>query len=148
MLQLAKVKRISNARFIHGDGHNFTLLEKFDAVVFITTLEFIRDPIIAIKNAIQHIKPCGILLFGVLNANSWLGLVKDEDPVYNKAKFYSEQSLLELFQNSRKITLTQCVFSPPSEILEKSEEEILAIDLKAQENNKKSGAFIAGRVQL
>ena len=148
MLKIAEAKNIPNARFIHADAQNFLLEEKFDAVAFMTSLEFIERPREAIANAARYLNPGGIILFGVLNQTSWLGESKDQDPVYSLSHFYEEQEILDLFGQTREKSVRQCVFFPPPTMMEKTDDEILSADLKAFEDNLKNGAFIAGRVDL
>ena len=77
--------------------------ESFDVVAFITTLEFLKDPQQALKEA-GRVARRGLLL-GVLNAHSLMGIARrleglKKATIYNQAHFYSVWELSRLVRKS------------------------------------------------
>jgi len=69
-----------------------------DLVAFITTLEFLPDPILALTEAIRVARE-GLVL-GVLNALRWLGRQyrREAGPIWEAARFYTPNELKRMVQ--------------------------------------------------
>jgi SAM-dependent methyltransferase len=148
MIAVARKKKISNAKFKLGNAEVITLSEKFDIVAFITTLEFISKPIIAIENALEHLNPHGFLILGVLNALSRVHESRKDNPVYSKGRYYTQMELEEIFSVYGQTHWKQCVYLTPDEIRNLSNEEIYAKEELMEQKQTINGAFIAGRIDL
>lgn len=154
MLRMANKKAITNdkLKFIHVSAENSKIENKFDVAAFITSLEFMDDPEKVIKSAISCLKDeKGVLIFGVLNADSNLAKFSGDDPIFSNATFYTVQTLKALIQNispNAIITSNQCVFVSPTEMENLSDEEIFKRERELSEDNKAIGTFIAMRAQI
>lgn len=102
MIQRAERKNIPNARFIVGDFLYQTIEGTFDVAAAITSLEFIGDHIEAIAKMRSYLRPGGLLLVGVLNCRSWLGLSRKlkgaKDPVFHHARFFTTGEIRQLLR--------------------------------------------------
>jgi SAM-dependent methyltransferase len=98
---LANATRIPGVNLIQGDALTLPFPDDaFDAVAFITTLEFIEDPYTALKEAVRVAKKRIIL--GVLNRNSLLGWRRKSAtrPPWDRARFLSPNALSDLITRS------------------------------------------------
>jgi ubiquinone/menaquinone biosynthesis C-methylase UbiE len=69
---LAEARRHRSDKVLRGDAHLLPLpIQSFDVVAFITTLEFLQKPIVALKEA-QRVAQQGFIL-GVINRIGWIG---------------------------------------------------------------------------
>ena len=104
MLQEAK-ERWPKGTLLRGESSLFPLKEKsVDIAVFITSLEFLPDASIALKEA-ARIARKGIIL-GLMNKNSVSTVRKriqalaQKDSFYSQAKFYSASDIKDLLENA------------------------------------------------
>ena len=80
--------------------------DSFDIVMMITTLEFLQEPKLALKEALRVCK--ARIFLGVLNKYSWLSVRRRvrgiflEDPIWRYARFYSVRGLVRLIYNLDK----------------------------------------------
>ena len=88
---------------MQGEGAQLPLIDKsFDIVVFITSLEFMSDATLAIKEA-ARVAGKG-LIFGLMNKNSPSTVRKRlqskmrQDSFYKEAKFYSISDIKEMLE--------------------------------------------------
>jgi len=94
------------AEFIVGEAEALPYSENhFDAVVTITALEFVADPLKALIEIRRVLKPNGTLLVGILNRNnSWnvyrrlRGLLGD--PIWSRTHFFSGGELRGLLDKA------------------------------------------------
>ncbi len=100
MLADAK-KRWSNSSLLQSEGAQLPFIDKsFDVVVFVTSLEFMPDAAVAIKEA-ARVAEKG-LIFGLMNKNSPSTLKKrlqsriQKASFYREAKFYSISDIEEM----------------------------------------------------
>ena len=59
---LAQVSRTGAARFQLGDPNQFLSDERFDLILHLHTLEYLRDPFLALRNAVHMLNPGGCLV--------------------------------------------------------------------------------------
>ena len=59
---LAQVGHIEGARFQLGDSNQFLSDERFDLILHLHTLEYLRDPFLALRNAVHMLNPGGCLV--------------------------------------------------------------------------------------
>ena len=82
------------------DAENLEFADNsFDIVTLITVLEFVRNPLRVLKEALRVSK--NRVFLGVLNKYSWLNLRRKclslfKESVYKKAKFYTVRELINL----------------------------------------------------
>ncbi len=90
--------------YLRGDALNLPFSDaSFDVVAFITTLEFLKNPQQALKEA-GRVARRGVLL-GVLNAHSLMGIARRleglfKPTIYNNAHLYSVGELARLVRTS------------------------------------------------
>ncbi len=100
MVRCAESKKIPRARFIVGDFLDIEIQETFDIAAAITSLEFVGDHIKVIEKMHSYLRPGGLLLVGVLNRRSWLGIVRRlkgaRDPVFHNARFFTTREIRRL----------------------------------------------------
>ena len=117
MVATAQNKKIDNVRFIQGDFMETVFERKFDITIAITSLEFIP----ANKKAIQRIsaltRPGGTVIVGVLNAYSYMGLVRklkgSKDPVFGNAHFFTWCELKHLLSHEGDTKVKGSTFMLP-----------------------------------
>ncbi len=61
--QRAQTLGVMNTQFIAGDASDLTFAEPFDAVVGRFVLQFIPDPVAALRHLASHVRPGGIIAF-------------------------------------------------------------------------------------
>jgi ubiquinone/menaquinone biosynthesis C-methylase UbiE len=70
--------------------------ESFDFVLFVTTLCFVRDPLQALKEARRILKPEGVVIVGIIDKNSPLGMryeKSETNAYYRFARFIAASEL-------------------------------------------------------
>jgi ubiquinone/menaquinone biosynthesis C-methylase UbiE len=114
---------ITAARAGYGADHMLVLggaadmpfpSSEFDAVCCITSLEFVGDRARAIEEMHRCLRPGGILLIGVLNAWSFLGMKRklSRKPLFRDAHFYTVHELRHALAPLGAVHLETCAFSP------------------------------------
>lgn len=105
MLKEAKRRNVDGKiPYLMGDALHLPFSDaSFDVVAFITTLEFLKNPQQALKEA-GRVARQGLLL-GVLNAHNLMGIARRleglfKPTIYNKAHFYSVGELARLVRKS------------------------------------------------
>src|SRR5262249_40116165 len=63
----AKLRHVSNVRFLEGDPSKMDFERKFDAVVGRLVLMYYPDPIVALRRLARHVRPGGLLVFHELD---------------------------------------------------------------------------------
>ncbi|MFW5770882.1 MAG: class I SAM-dependent methyltransferase, partial [Spirochaetota bacterium] len=76
MVQSASEKNLDNAMFILGDFMETDFNEQFDMTIAITSLEFIPDYRKAIHKMASLTRPGGVIVIGVLNSFSYMGILR------------------------------------------------------------------------
>lgn len=94
---LAGAVRLDSPPCVLGDGLALPFpTDTFDLVALITTLEFVADPLPALREAMR-VARSGLIL-GVLNRHSWLGrrLKRSAEPLWQAARFFTPADLAHL----------------------------------------------------
>lgn len=120
MLEVAKKDLSKDIKLQLADTKNLPYQENsFDIVMMITTLEFLDEPKLALKEALRVCKEK--LFLGVLNKYSWLSFRRRirgiflEDPIWSYARFFSVWGLLRLIHSlngSLKVRWETCIPNP------------------------------------
>ncbi len=93
MLRLAEHKHIP-AKFQWADAEYLPVEdESFPVVSSITMLEFVDDQEKVLDEMYRVLQPGGWLILGCLNAESMLGLTKEQSETFRDAKFLTPESL-------------------------------------------------------
>ncbi|WP_457556831.1 class I SAM-dependent methyltransferase [Candidatus Harpocratesius sp.] len=153
MLQIARKNSHEEILYIKADAENFSINPpfppEFDIIAFITSLEFMNSPFKIIKHALRYLRKNGLLLLGLLNADSYLGRQRKKEPsIYTNAHFFTESELITIkkaLESYLGITIDEfkiqhCAFAKPSEIEEGKAEQI---EKEGKKMNQKNGNFIA-----
>jgi SAM-dependent methyltransferase len=147
MIAIANGKHIPNTEFLNHRGEDFILKPNnppFDALAFITSLEFMDNPVAVIQNSFRYLKKHGTIIVGVLNENSTLGINrKKEQTVYTNAHFYEEAELKTLFAPFGSVHTLQSAFAEPDQLASADE-----IEQQAQAKGASNGKFIACRIDV
>jgi ubiquinone/menaquinone biosynthesis C-methylase UbiE len=96
---LERASRGDGIRYVYGDALALPFVDgSFDLVVFVTTLEFVDNPVRALREAIR-VARAGLLL-GVLNRCSILAVKRRASgkPPWDTARFFSTGELTRLVQ--------------------------------------------------
>ena len=93
--------------------------EQFDFTLIVTTLCFVDDPKLVLKEANRILKPNGQIITAIIDIESALGKtyesMKTLNKFYKNATFYSTKEIIELLTHSNfgKIQSCQTIFSNP-----------------------------------
>ncbi len=138
MMKFAKEKGIPNVKFQTADVLNLSFDDNsFDQLAVITALEFCGDIKKAFSEIHRVLKPGGWFIAGCLNANSTLGKVKDNDPVYKHGNFMTKAELTKHLKTIGNPNIIECVhLSADFQILDGTNDV-----------NKAEGVFMAAAVQ-
>ena len=147
MIAIAIDKRIPNTEFLNLRGEDFILQPNtplFDALAFITSLEFTSNPLAVIQNSLRYLKKHGTIIVGVLNEKSTMGINrKKEQTVYTNAHFFEEAELKTLFAPLGSVHIMQSAVAEPDQLNFADE-----IEEKAQAMGDTNGKFIACRIDV
>ena len=116
MLEVASSKTAAEGLLVQGDGHRLPFPDaSFSAVLSMTTLEFVQDPPMAVREMIRCLKPGGMLVVGVLNAYSYLGLKRKlfRGSTFKGAHFFTFGELKRLLAGAGSVSISTCAFMPP-----------------------------------
>lgn len=104
---LAQGKRLFNGDLVLADAHFMPFRDHaFDAVAFITTFEYYRDPVTVIREAARVGK--NSIVFGMMNRNSPKIIRRrvqqffGKNPFYVTATFYTPSSLISIINKALK----------------------------------------------
>jgi ubiquinone/menaquinone biosynthesis C-methylase UbiE len=120
MLRIAALKDDLDAFLIRGDAHRLPFSDaRFDAILSVTALEFLRQPRLALDEMARCLKPGGMMVIGVLNALSYLGLQRKilRKPTFRDAHFYRVGELRRMLAHIGEVRIDTCAFMPPWEWL-------------------------------
>ncbi len=115
MLSAALKRAHEDIDYVAGCGEALPFADgRFDALLYMTTLEFVQDVSSALREAARVVRPGGRLVFGVLNAEGpWARARKREGGFWNEAHFYSSRELSALLSPLGPVGLDSCVHLPP-----------------------------------
>jgi SAM-dependent methyltransferase len=94
---LAEARQHRSDKVVGGDTHLLPFpIQSFDIVAFITTLEFLQKPIVALKEA-QRVAQQGLIL-GVINRIGWIGRQyrRQGGVPWEAAQFFTPSELVEI----------------------------------------------------
>lgn len=141
---------VGGPRFVRGVGEHLPLASAvFDAVIFVTTLEFVRDVDAALSEAARVTKPGGRVVLGVLNARGpWAARRRrSEDAVWKSARFFSRAEIEERLRMFGEVRSQVAVYVPPQ--LGMAPRSVFTIlEWLGARIASSVGAFIALRVDL
>jgi len=149
MIQVAQGKNIKGALFEVADVHMLPFANNsFDVSVAITTLEFVRDPSVVVREMVRCTKkPGGIVVIGALNASAKINRDRKASgrQPYKTAQFFSPQKLKEMLGAYGKTKVKTTTFvSQHTWLLPFSP----IFDVIGRLFNLSNGAFIIGRIKL
>jgi ubiquinone/menaquinone biosynthesis C-methylase UbiE len=148
MIDVALEKNIANATFHIGDGHSLPFADaSFDLTAAITTLEFVRDPHIVLREMIRCTRKPGSVLVGVLNRLSTVNRKRQASPEspYAAARLFSPSELKEFLKSYGPTKIAVGGFVPARRWLIPFSP---FFDRIARVFGNQKGAFIAGVLQL
>jgi ubiquinone/menaquinone biosynthesis C-methylase UbiE len=149
MIKVAQSKNIANTSFQIADGHSLPFKDNsFDVTAAITTLEFVRDAGLVLREMYRCTrKPSGQLLIGVLNASARLNRNRQENPesLYAKARLFSTGQIKKLLQSYSQTHVVTVGFIPRWKCLLPLSP---FIDAVGRFLHLPYGVFIAGQVKL
>ena len=115
MLVAAGAQPLANVSYVGGCGEALPFdTGAFDAVLYMTTLEFVEDPTAAVLEAARVVRPGGRMVFGVLNADGpWARARRREGGLWDAARFYRRAELEALLRPLGALTFDYRVHVPP-----------------------------------
>lgn len=119
----------------------------FDYVLMVTTICFLEDPLLALRESNRILRPAGSIIIGMLDKDSPPGKMyerkKHGSKFFKEARFYSVSLVIEWLEISayNQVNILQTLFHNPEEIvalepIKKGHGEGLFVVISAQ---KKSG---------
>jgi len=150
MVNAALQKNIPNVSFCVADGHLLPFQDStFDLTAAITTLEFVRDAEVVLREMIRCTRKPGRIILGMLNGLSTVNRQKQrrgrpENP-YAAARLFSPVELREFLEQYGQVEITVGGFVPEQNWLIP-----LApwIDRIARMFGNQKGAFMAAMLKL
>lgn len=98
-VMLGEAKQMKNPAYVLADAHHLPFASQaFDLIALITTIEFLQDPLLALREA-KRVARQGLIL-GVINCKSWIGREyrRQGGPVWNAARFFTPDELIQMVQ--------------------------------------------------
>jgi SAM-dependent methyltransferase len=98
---LAEAQRHHSEKVLEGDAHRLPFpIQSFDIVAFITTLEFLQKPMVALKEA-ERVAQQGLIL-GVINRISWVGRQyrRQGGVPWEAAQFFTPSELVDMVKQT------------------------------------------------
>jgi ubiquinone/menaquinone biosynthesis C-methylase UbiE len=136
--------------YVHGVAEHLPLAsDAFDAVITVTTLEFVADVEAALAEATRVVKPGGRLVLGVLNARgSWAAKRRRRrDAVWKKARFFDQRDVEARLRRFGSVRSQLAVYVPPQ--LNPAPRFVLGIiEWLGRRFRPSQAAFMAFRVDL
>ena len=149
MIAVAREKHIANASFEVADAHTLPFDDgRFDVTAAITTLEFVRNPEVIVREMARCTRrPGGVLLVGALNALAGVNVRRkaDQRSPYVEARFFTPAEVKEILTPYGKAGVAATAFVPratwalPLAPL---------TDLVGRALHSPYGAFVVGEVAL
>ena len=149
MLAVALDRQREGIGYVRGCGEALPFVDgRFDALVYMTTFEFVQDAGIALREAARVVRPGGRLVFGVLNAEGpWARARGEEGGFWNEARFYRSKELSAVLSPFGDVHLDSCVHLPPQ--LEHLPSILMQpIDSALRRLMPRAAALIGARVML
>lgn len=110
MLNIAKQKK-NKAKFLLANSENLPFNnESHSIIASITMIEFVKNQQKAIQEMYRVLKKNGWLIIGCLNAESTIGLNKQQDDVFKYAKLFKLSDLKLIFNQFKLLQLKPGVY--------------------------------------
>jgi SAM-dependent methyltransferase len=148
MIDIAKSKNISDASFQVADGHSLPFAnETFDITAAVTTLEFVCDAEVVLREMVRCTRKSGRILLGVLNGLSKVNRQKVNSPEspYSDARLFSPIELKEFLEPFGRVEITVAGFFPAQSWLIPF---VPLFECIARMFGSQKGAFIAAVIKL
>jgi SAM-dependent methyltransferase len=135
--------------YIRGVGEALPFEDDaFDALLYMTTLEFVQDVDAALREAARVVRAGGRLAFGVLNAaGPWAAARRREGGFWSEARFFAARELRALLSPLGPVQIESCVHVPPR-FLSLPATTLRPLDAVLRRLLPASGALIGARVTL
>lgn len=149
MLVVAKERWGGTASYVRAVAEQLPFRDGvFDAVLSVTTLEFVANVRAALSEAARVLKPGGRLVIGVLNSEgSWAASRrKAGSPMWKGAHFFAEDQLRALLDSFGVVTLRHAVYVPPGSRLPSC--IFPFVEWIGAHTRPSAGAFMAARVDV
>ena len=111
MLAVATLQTGPAIDYLRGVGESLPFDDnRFDALLYMTTLEFVQDVNAALLESARVVKPGGRLAFGVLNAaGPWAAARRLEGGFWNEARLFRAAELQSLLMPFGRVRIDSCV---------------------------------------
>ena len=122
MLDEAMEKSCGNLSFIKMDSSNLLFDDNsFDLVISLAMIEFVREPLKVLEEALRVLKPGGMMVIGTIQkgskfANMYESKFFKENTVFKYASFFTKDDLKNMFPRYY-ISSDECLFNSYEEIL-------------------------------
>lgn len=149
MLAVAKERWGGTASYVRAVAEQLPFCDGvFDAVLSVTTLEFVANVRAALSEAARVLKPGGRLVIGALNSEGpWAASRRKSDsPMWKSAHFFAEHELRALLEPFGDVTLMHAVYVPPGSGLPSCIFRL--VEWIGAHTKPSTGAFIAARVDV
>ncbi|ADN09936.1 class I SAM-dependent methyltransferase [Sulfurimonas autotrophica] len=114
---MAKIAETKGIKIIKGVAENIPLAdEKYDFVLMVTTICFVDDPLMSLKNIYRILEPKGAVIIGFVDKNSQLGKLYEQNSqqsrFYKEAHFYTAEEIINLLEKVgfSHVTCVQTLF--------------------------------------
>jgi SAM-dependent methyltransferase len=102
--EMAKIAKSKGIKVIKGTAENIHLNEKYDFALMVTTICFVNDPLLSLKNIYNILENNGALIVAFVDKNSKLGKLYIQNSknsrFYKNAKFYSTDEIINLLKQA------------------------------------------------
>ncbi len=118
MLKLAHAKCLN---VFKANGERLPFKDNvFDTVLMITTLCFIRNPLVVLSETKRVLRKSGNIILGIIDKNSVLGkqYISSDSAFYAHANFFSPQEVIDLLEKVgfRNFSFRQTLFNDPRKL--------------------------------
>ncbi len=123
--KMAKIARSKGIEVIEGVAEYLPIgNETFDFALMVTTICFVDDPLLSLKEIHRILKPGGFLIVGFVDRDSELGRLyernRNQSRFYQQAHFFSTREIILLLEKARfsRTVCTQTLFGKDLEYMD------------------------------